>query len=118
MNKLSQEFRQDIQDFKKTADQFFNHEMSTKEYKGISGGYGTYAQADPSLSMLRLRFTGGRVSPAQMKCIANKLRQHDISLLHFTTCQCIQLHNLSKDVLLDTMGRRLWCRYHPSRHRR
>lgn len=103
MNKLSQEFRQDIQDFKKTADQFFNHEMSTKEYKGISGGYGTYAQADPSLSMLRLRFTGGRVSPAQMKCIANKLRQHDISLLHFTTCQCIQLHNLSKDVLLDTM---------------
>lgn len=40
-------------------EQFYSGEMDAKTYKGISGGFGSYAQKGGKASMLRLRMPGG-----------------------------------------------------------
>ena len=41
------------------ATEKFYREMDAKTYKGISGGFGSYAQRGGNASMLRLRMSGG-----------------------------------------------------------
>lgn len=88
-------WKQDIPEFvRKTAD-FFAGSLSKIEYKGISGYYGSYAQRDGKTSMLRLRMGAGRVTLPKLAFTAAMIRRYDIRMIHFTTCQNIQLHNLS-----------------------
>ena len=51
-------FREEIGAFAETIDAFDRGELDRKAYKGRSGGFGTYAQRDPSRHMLRLRLAG------------------------------------------------------------
>ncbi len=78
-------------------------EVDAKSYKSFSGSYGTYAQKGGKNHMLRLRTTGGEVSPKQMAFIAETVKKHNIDLIHSTTCQTIQLHNLSPESVIDIM---------------
>lgn len=41
-----QEWKQDLPAFKEKTDQFYAGELSKADYKGFSGGYGSYAQKD------------------------------------------------------------------------
>ena len=49
-----QEWKQDLPAFKEKTDQFYAGELSKADYKGFSGGYGSYAQKDGKASMIRL----------------------------------------------------------------
>ena len=51
--------RGEIEDFKETIRAFDQGEIDRKAYKGVSGGFGSYAQRDPSKHMLRLRLPAG-----------------------------------------------------------
>lgn len=48
-------FHQEVAAFAEAANKFDAGELSRKDYKGFSGGLGSYAQHDPSKHMLRLR---------------------------------------------------------------
>ena len=54
-------YRIEIEDFYKKTREFAAGELSRKDYKGISGGFGSYAQRDGTKHMLRLRLPGGRL---------------------------------------------------------
>ena len=56
--KWEEQFREQIHDFVETIEKFDKGEIDRKAYKGISGGFGSYAQRDPSKHMLRLRMAG------------------------------------------------------------
>ena len=58
--KWEEQFREQIHDFVETIGKFDKGEIDRKAYKGISGGFGSYAQRDPSKHMLRLRMAGGK----------------------------------------------------------
>lgn len=103
MNELIQDFKQDMGEFRKKTDQFYAKELSVKDYKGFSGGYGSYAQRGGNASMLRLRFACGQISKEQLAFTARMIRKHEVNTLHFTTCQTIQLHNLQREALYDIM---------------
>lgn len=88
-------WKQDIPDFvSKTAD-FYAGTLSKIEYKGVSGYYGSYAQRGGRASMLRLRMSAGRVTLPKLAFTAAMIRRYGVKMIHFTTCQNIQLHNLS-----------------------
>ena len=46
---------------------FDKGEIDRKAYKGISGGFGSHAQRDPSKHMLRLRMAGGNLTEKRLE---------------------------------------------------
>lgn len=88
-------FRAEIEGFKDTIGAFDQGELDRKSYKGISGGFGTYAQRDPSKHMLRLRMAGGRLTLDRLKFLAESVEREQVGRLKLTTCETIQLHDLS-----------------------
>ncbi len=70
-------------------------EIGVKEYKGISGRYGSYAQKGRKAHMVRLRLAGGAISKEKLRFIADLIAKYEVGMVHITTCQAIQLHGLS-----------------------
>ncbi len=88
-------FRDEIASFSEKLNAFQAGEISRKDYKGMSGGMGSYAQRDASKHMLRLRMPGGLLTPERLHFLAGAVERWQVSLLKLTTCQTIQLHDLS-----------------------
>ncbi len=51
--------------------------------------------------MLRLRLSGGRISKDSLRFITESIQKYQIDRLHLTTCQTVQLHNLTADTILS-----------------
>lgn len=96
-------WKQDLAEFKAVTEKFYNKEVSVKDYKGFSGGFGSYAQRGAETSMLRLRLSGGRMTKEQLKFIGDSIEKHQINQVHFTTCQTVQLHNLNGTSVCEIM---------------
>ena len=103
MEQLIQEWKASLPKFREMTEKFYAKEVSVKEYKGFSGGYGSYAQKGGEASMLRLRMPGGRLTKEKLKFIAQMVEQYHVDKAHFTTCQAVQLHDLDKDSVCDIM---------------
>lgn len=96
-----EEFCGDLKEFDEMTDKFYKKEINVAQYKGFSGGFGSYAQRGGNASMLRLRLTGGEITKDHLKFIADSIEKYNISLTHITTCQSLQLHNLSAGQVCD-----------------
>ena len=88
-------FRTEIKDFQGTIAAFDRGELDRKAYKGISGGFGTYAQRQDGKHMLRLRMPGGRMTLDRLKFLAETVEKERVSRIKLTTCEAIQLHDLT-----------------------
>ena len=89
-----QEFLPDLEEFRDKTMKFHNGEITVPEYKGFSGGFGSYAQRGAKKHMLRLRMAGGRITKERLQFIADAVDKYHIDTIKMTTCQSIQLHNL------------------------
>ena len=76
-------------------------EITVPEYKGFSGGFGSYAQRGGEYSMLRLRLAGGEISQEDLEFIVNSADKYQIDMVHLTTCQTVQFHNLTKETVCE-----------------
>lgn len=101
MKDYAQEFKDDIIDFQHATDEFYAGNLSVAQYKGISGGFGSYAQRGGKSGMLRLRLSGGRITKEHLRFIVENIEKYNIDRLHFTTCQTVQFHNLNPDTICD-----------------
>lgn len=90
-------FREDLQEFFEMTEKFYRKEITVPEYKSFSGGFGSYAQRGGERSMLRLRLAGGEINKENLQFIAESVRNYKIGLTHLTTCQTVQLHDLTKE---------------------
>ena len=95
--KWEEQFREQIHEFVGTIEKFDKGEIDRKAYKGISGGFGSYAQHDPSKHMLRLRMTGGNLTEKRLEFLAEAVRDYGVELMKLTTCETVQLHNLKAE---------------------
>lgn len=107
MEKLLKEFREDLAKFREMTDKFYAKEVNMKEYKGFSGGFGSYAQKGGQASMLRLRLPGGRLTKEKLKFVVDSIEEYGVEKAHFTTCQTIQFHNLDGKAACDIMEKAL-----------
>ncbi len=103
----SQEWKKDLPAFNEKAKAFYAGEVDKNVYKGFSGLYGSYAQRSGDKSMIRLRMTAGRVTKEKLNFVAEAIKAHNVDLVHFTTCEAIQLHNLDCDSVCDIMEKAL-----------
>ena len=92
---LKQELLEEIEEFQVQTNRFLQKELSVKEFKGYSGGFGSYAQRGAQSFMLRLRMNQGVITKDRLKFICDVCEEHQVSKSHFTTCQTIQLHDLT-----------------------
>ena len=93
----------DIEAFKVMGQKFLNKEINLKEFKGFSGGFGSYAERGGESFMLRLRMNQGIVTKNKLDFVAETIKKYGLEHIHFTTCQTIQLHHLTLDQVVDTM---------------
>ena len=99
----AQDWKQYLPEFKEKTEQFYNGTLSKGDYKGFSGLYGSYAQKGGQASMLRLRMTAGCVTKEKMQFTADAIRKYGVKRMHFTTCEAIQLHDLTKEQVYPIM---------------
>lgn len=95
------QWRKDYEEFEEMTRKFYAGEVTIPEYKGFSGGFGSYAQRGGKASMLRLRLPGGRVPKEKLGFVADSIKKYQIDKVHFTTCQTIQFHNLGVDTVCE-----------------
>lgn len=103
MEQIIKEFKEDLAQFREMTDKFYAKEVSVKEYKGFSGGFGSYAQKGGEASMLRLRLPGGRLDKEKLKFMVDSIEEYGIRKVHFTTCQTVQFHDLSARTVCEIM---------------
>ena len=99
------EFKEDLKDFREMTEKFYAKEVSVKDYKGFSGGFGSYAQRGAEASMLRLRMPGGRITKEKLKFLVDAITAYDVRRVHLTTCQTVQFHDLGMKAVCDIMER-------------
>lgn len=100
---LMTEFKEDLKDFREMTEKFYVKEVSVKDYKGFSGGFGSYAQRGGEASMLRLRMPGGRITKEKLKFLVDAIAAYDVRRVHLTTCQTVQFHDLGMKAVCDIM---------------
>ncbi len=92
--KFVQDFRSGIQTLGQKLEEFERGELSRKDYKGYSGGFGSYAQREIGKSMLRLRCPGGRLTKEKLAFLVKMAQQYHVDKIKLTTCQTMQFHDL------------------------
>lgn len=97
------EFLPDLEEFRQKTLQFHNCEITTAQYKGFSGGFGSYAQRGGKTHMLRLRMAGGRLTRKRLGFVIDSCEKYHIERLKITTCQSLQLHDLPPSILCPLM---------------
>ena len=100
---LMTEFKEDLKDLREMTEKFYAKEVSVKDYKGFSGGFGSYAQRGGEASMLRLRMPGGRITKEKLKFLVDAIAAYDVRKVHLTTCQTVQFHDLGMKAVCDIM---------------
>ena len=102
-------FRGEIDGFQQAIAAFDRGELDRRAYKGMSGGMGSYAQRDPARHMLRLRLPGGRLDLERLDFLARAVEREQVGRLKLTTCQTIQLHDLSAEQVPALIERAMEC---------
>lgn len=104
MEQLRNELLDELKQFQDKTEQFLKGEISVKDYKGYSGGFGSYAQRGAKKFMLRLRMNQGRMTKDKCQFICDTMKAYDIPRSHITTCQTIQLHDVNGEHLTTIMA--------------
>lgn len=100
-------FRDRIPLFVDAESRFFSGDMGVKEFKGISGGFGSYAQRGGEKAMIRLRMCGGRMDKDKLDFIIRSCETYGTRRIHTTTCETVQIHDLTGDQVAEMMSEAL-----------
>lgn len=87
----------DIQYNQRLIEQFKQGEISGAQLKSNRVPMGIYEQRQDGHYMLRIRCTGGLITPRQLQKVAEVGKQVNCSHIHITTRQEVQIHDVSID---------------------
>ena len=87
----------DIQYNQRLIEQFKQGEISGAQLKSNRVPMGIYEQRQDGHFLLRIRCTGGLITPRQLRRVAEVARQVECSHIHITTRQEVQIHDVSID---------------------
>jgi len=95
MYKIPGTLADDINYIGKLINDFNNGTIPAAQFKAIRVPMGIYEQRKDGTYMVRIRCTGGFISPEQLREVAHAATYGNIPHLHITTRQEIQLHYVS-----------------------
>ena len=94
-------FRDELTAFDEATRDFYTGKLSKQEYKGISGGFGSYSEKGGKRGMIRIRMTAGRVTQDKLAFVVETAERLHVDTIKLTTCETIQLHHLTGRQILE-----------------
>lgn len=88
---------EDIQYTQSLTDKFKTGEITGAQLKSNRVPMGIYEQRENGHYMLRIRCTGGLITPLQLKKVAEVAKKVQCSHIHITTRQEVQIHDVNLD---------------------
>ena len=95
MFNLPKEVIQSAEDFNNALKDFREGHISPDRFKGVRVPWGIYSQRGGSRFMARMRIPAGAVTPKQLEALADCSQKYGNGVLHVTTRQDIQLHDVN-----------------------
>lgn len=103
MSSLKEKLLIEIEEFKTLGNKFLAGEVSTGDFKKVSGGMGVYSERSKKELMIRLRIPSGITNINQMNWLCDIAEKYELDKFHLTTREAIQYHNLSIDQVCNIM---------------
>ncbi|MDR1865802.1 MAG: sulfurtransferase TusA family protein [Bacteroidales bacterium] len=94
MYKIPDTLDEDIARFGLLAGGYRDGQVGAVQFKAFRVPMGIYEQRKDDVYMIRIRATGGVITPEQLLRVIDIARRHGSDLLHITTRQEIQIQNL------------------------
>lgn len=85
----------EIDDLEKLIAQYRRGELEGTKFRAHRVPFGIYEQRQADTYMVRIRCTGGGITPAQLQTVALLVRQYGAEEMHITTRQEVQIHDVS-----------------------
>ncbi|MHC4186942.1 MAG: sulfurtransferase TusA family protein, partial [Planctomycetota bacterium] len=93
--RLPESVRQDILDYRNHVEKFLDGQTSSIAFKAYRVPMGIYEQRTTGKYMIRIRIGAGLVLPFQLQRIAELSQKYGNGILHVTTRQDIQIHEVN-----------------------
>ncbi len=101
MYTIPPQLKQEINEYKRLIDDYRSGRVEPVKFKSIRVPMGIYEQRENDTYMVRIRCTGGFITPFQLRQTARIAREHNAGYIHITTRQELQL----QDVALENTGK-------------
>lgn len=93
--KLPQDLEQDIENYARDVERFLSGDLSASIFRARRVPRGIYEQRQDGRFMARVRIAGGTLTWAQMINLADLSSKYGNGILHVTTRQDVQLHEVA-----------------------
>lgn len=103
MFQLPQEIKNDIEQYRHSLEEFNQNKISSSRFKGIRVPWGLYSHRGGSIFMARVRIPAGVINSAQLKALANTSKKFGSGILHITTRQDVQIHDVKLEDTINVM---------------
>lgn len=94
MFKLPSQIKDRISDYETAINEFIEGKISWARFSGVRVPWGNYSHRGGKIFMARIRIPAGILEPAQLKALAYCSRLYGNGILHITTRQDIQIHEV------------------------
>lgn len=91
---LPEDLKKDIEAYKSEIDSFLKGEMHPTQFKGKRVPRGIYEQRTNNTFMMRIRIPAGGITFVQLEKISELSKKYGNGILHITTRQDVQLHQV------------------------
>lgn len=96
---LNEKLQAGLDRFFEETEKFRNGQTSADHFRAFRVPFGVYEQRTAGRHMLRLRITAGDLTSIQLRALALSARRDGNSLLHVTTRQDLQVHDVPVEYL-------------------
>jgi len=100
---IPESVRQDVLGYREAVTRFLRGETKPISFKAYRVPMGIYEQRDEGRYMVRIRIGAGLVPPYQLERIAELSRRYGNGILHVTTRQDIQIHEVAIEHTPDVL---------------
>ena len=94
MFQLPEEVKKSMENYKRSLEEAQEDRVSSARFRGVRVPWGIYSHRGGKVYMARIRIPAGVVNPLQLKALADVSQRFADGILHITTRQDIQIHNV------------------------
>ena len=103
MFRLPEKVNEDLEKYRNSLQESKDGRVSSARFKGIRVPWGIYSHRGGRVYMTRIRVPAGLLAPAQVKALAGASDRYGDGVLHITTRQDIQIHNVKIEDTIEVM---------------
>ena len=100
MFKLHQKIIQDLDNYAQAIQDYQKGASSWARFSGVRVPWGNYSHRGGKVFMARIRIPAGVLTPLQLNALAECAQKYGNGILHLTTRQDIQIHNINLEDII------------------